>query len=100
MQGIFHIAGKLYGLTFKEITDQLPVYEPTAKAFEVIDKDGKTLAVFYSDNFPRDGKGVDAWCTSFRTQGYEGEERIIPIVVNSCNMTSITKLVKSSRWNS
>ena len=88
MQGIFHVANKLYGLTFKEVTDQLPVYEPTAKAFEVIDKDGKTLAVFYSDNFPRDGKGAGAWCTSFRGQSYEGDERIIPIVVNSCNMTS------------
>ena len=88
MQGIFHVANKLYGVTFKEITDQLPVYEPTAKAFEVTDKDGKTLAIFYSDNFPRDGKGAGAWCTSFRGQSYENGVRIIPIVVNSCNMTS------------
>ncbi|MBQ8442320.1 MAG: M3 family metallopeptidase [Bacteroides sp.] len=88
MQGIFHVANKLYGVTFKEITAEVPCYEPTAKCFEVIDKDGKTLAVFYSDNFPRDGKGAGAWCTSFRGQSYEGEERIIPIVVNSCNMTS------------
>ena len=41
MQGIFHVAGKLYGLTFKEITADVPSYEPTAKAYEVIDKDGK-----------------------------------------------------------
>ena len=88
MQGIFHVANKLYGVTFKEITDQLPVYEPTAKAFEVTDKDGKTLAIFYSDNFPRDGKGAGARCTSFRGQSYENGVRIIPIVVNSCNMTS------------
>ena len=88
MQGIFHVANKLYGVTFKEITDQLPVYEPTAKAFEVTDKDGKTLAIFYSDNFPRDGKGAGAWCTSFRGQSYKNGERIIPIVVNACNMTS------------
>ncbi len=88
MQGIFHVANKLYGISFKEITDQLPVYEPTAKAFEVTDKDGKTLAIFYSDNFPRDGKGAGAWCTSFRGQSYENGVRVIPIVVNSCNMTS------------
>ena len=88
MQGIFHVANKLYGLTFKEITDQVPSYEPTAKAYEVIDRDGKTLAVFYSDNFPRDGKNAGAWCTSFRGQSYDGEERIIPIVVNCCNMTA------------
>lgn len=87
MQGIFHVANKLYGVTFKEITDQVPSYEPTAKCFEVLDKDGKTLAVFYSDNFPRDGKGAGAWCTSFRGQSYENGVRIIPIVVNSCNMT-------------
>ncbi|MBR5612399.1 MAG: M3 family metallopeptidase, partial [Bacteroidaceae bacterium] len=88
MQGIFYVANKLYGVTFKEITETLPVYEPSAKAFEVFDKDGKTLAIFYSDNFPRDGKGAGAWCTSFRGQSYNGEERIIPIVVNSCNMTN------------
>ena len=88
MQGIFHVANKLYGLTFKEITAEVPSYEPTAKAYEVIDRDGKTLAVFYSDNFPRDGKNAGAWCTSFRGQSYDGEERIIPIVVNCCNMTA------------
>ncbi|MBQ3148812.1 MAG: M3 family metallopeptidase [Alistipes sp.] len=88
MQGIFHVAGKLYGVTFKEITDQVPSYEPTAKAYEVIDKDGKTLAIFYSDNFPRESKRAGAWCTSFRGQSYEGDERVIPIVVNCCNMTA------------
>ena len=87
MKGVFHVANKLYGLTFKEVTAELPVYEPTAKAYEVIDKDGKLLAIFYSDNFPRDGKGAGAWCTSFRAQRYENGERLIPIVVNCCNMT-------------
>ena len=87
MQGIFYVANKLYGLTFKEITADVPVYEPTAKAFEVIDRDGKLLAIFYSDNFPRESKRAGAWCTSFRSQSYKNGERIIPIVVNSCNMT-------------
>ena len=90
MQGIFHVANQLYGLTFKEITAEVPSYEPTAKAYEVIDRDGKTLAVFYSDNFPRESKRAGAWCTSFRGQSYKGEERIIPIVVNCCNMTAPT----------
>ncbi len=90
MQGIFHVANRLYGLTFKEITDEVPSYEPTAKAYEVIDRDGRTLAIFYSDNFPRESKRAGAWCTSFRGQRYEGEERIIPIVVNCCNMTAPT----------
>ena len=87
MQGVFYVANKLYGLTFKEITDEVPSYEPTAKAYEVIDRDGSLLAIFYSDNFPRDGKGAGAWCTSFRAQRYENGERLIPIVVNCCNMT-------------
>ena len=90
MQGIFHVANKLYGITFKEITDSAPSYEPTAKAYEVIDRDGTLLAIFYSDNFPRDGKNAGAWCTSFRGQSYEGDERVIPIVINCCNMTAPT----------
>ncbi len=90
MQGVFYVANKLYGLTFKEITTEVPSYEPTAKAYEVIDKDGTTLAIFYSDNFPRESKRAGAWCTSFRGQSYEGEERIIPVVVNCCNMTAAT----------
>lgn len=88
MQGVFYVANKLYGLTFKEITSEVPSYEPTAKAYEVIDKDGTTLAIFYSDNFPRESKRAGAWCTSFRGQSYEGDERIIPIVINCCNMTA------------
>lgn len=87
MQGIFHVANKLYGLTFKEITADVPSYEPTAKAYEVIDRDGKLLAIFYSDNFPRESKRAGAWCTSFRSQSYKNGKRVIPIVVNSCNMT-------------
>lgn len=87
MQGIFHVANKLYGITFKEVTAQVPSYEPTAKAYEVIDKDGTPLAIFYSDNFPRESKRAGAWCTSFRPQSYKDGKRVIPVVVNSCNMT-------------
>ncbi len=90
MQGIFYVANKLYGLTFKEITADVPMYEPTAKAYEVIDRDGTTLAIFYSDNFPRESKRAGAWCTSFRSQSYKDGERVIPIVVNCCNMTAAT----------
>ena len=90
MKGIFYVANKLYGITFKEITADVPQYEPTAKAYEVIDRDGTTLAIFYSDNFPRESKRAGAWCTSFRPQSDENGKRIIPIVVNSCNMTAAT----------
>jgi peptidyl-dipeptidase Dcp len=57
----------------------------------VIDRDGSLLAIFYSDQFTREGKNAGAWCTSFRPQSYENDKRIAPIVVNSCNMTPATE---------
>lgn len=87
LKGIFYVANKLYGLTFKEVTRELPVYEETAQAWEVIDADGSLLAIFYSDFYPRDGKRAGAWCTSFRSQQYDNGKRIEPVVVNVCNMT-------------
>jgi len=92
LKGIFYVAGKLYGLQFKEITEKVPSYEKSAKAWQVIDKDGQDLAVFYSDYYPRDGKRAGAWCTGFRgakliTQADGTDVREIPITVNCCNMT-------------
>ncbi len=88
MQGIFYVANKLYGVTFKEITDQVPSYHPEVKVYEVIDRDGSTLAIFFSDNFPRESKRAGAWCTRFRGPRYEAGKRIIPLVINVCNMTA------------
>ncbi len=85
-QGIFYVANKLYGLTFVERTNEYPVYESTAKSWDVLDKDGQLIAIFYSDFFPRDGKGAGAWCGGFRGTKYENGERVIPIVTNVCNM--------------
>ena len=92
IKGIQYVANKLYGLQFKEITSEVPSYEPTAQAWQVIDKDGKDLAIFYSDYYPRDGKNAGAWCTRFRSSKTTVQEdgsdlREIPIVVNVCNMT-------------
>lgn len=87
LKGIFYVANKLYGLTFKEVTKDVPSYEPTAQAWEVYDKDGSLLAIFYSDYYPRDGKRAGAWCTHFRSQGYENGKRVEPVVVNVCSMT-------------
>ena len=92
LEGIFYVAGKLYGVTFKEITDDVPAYEKTAKAWEVLDKDGSTLGVFYSDYYPRDGKGAGAWMTELRKQSYTTDalgqqKREMPVIVNVCNMT-------------
>ncbi|MCQ2140367.1 MAG: M3 family metallopeptidase [Bacteroidales bacterium] len=86
-QGIFYVANKLYGLSFNERTEDYPVYESTAKSWDVIDKDGHVIAIFYSDYFPRDGKGAGAWCGAFRSQSYDGAARVQPIVTNVCNMS-------------
>ena len=86
-QGIFYVAGKLYGLSFNERTEDYPQYESTAKSWDVIDRDGNVIAIFYSDYFPRDGKGAGAWCGGFRSQSYDGAQRVQPIVTNVCNMT-------------
>lgn len=86
-QGIFWVANKLYGLSFNERTQDYPVYEPTAKSWDVIDRNGHVIAIFYSDYFPRDGKGAGAWCGGFRSQTYDGAQRVQPIVTNVCNMS-------------
>ena len=87
LRGIFHVANRLYGLTFKEITDKAPSYEPTAQTWEVYDRDSTLLAVFFSDYYPRAGKRAGAWCTSFREQRYEDGRRVAPVTVNVCSMT-------------
>ena len=74
IQGVFGLATKLYGITFKENKDT-PVYHPDVKAYEVFDKDGSYLAVFYADFYPREGKQGGAWMTEFQGQyiNKEGE---------------------------
>lgn len=67
IKGVFGLAHTLYGITFKENKD-IPVYHPDVKAYEVFDKDGSYLAVFYADFFPREGKQGGAWMTEFQGQ--------------------------------
>ncbi len=67
IKGVFGLANKLYGITFKENKD-IQVYHPDVKAYEVFDNDGSYLAVFYADFFPRKGKQGGAWMTQFQAQ--------------------------------
>lgn len=67
IDGVFGLATKLYGITFKKNTD-IPVYHKDVDAYEVFDKDGKYLAVFYTDFHPRAGKRSGAWMTSYKDQ--------------------------------
>ena len=67
IDGVFGLATRLYGITFKESKD-IQVYHPDVKAYEVFDKDGSFLAVFYADFHPRKGKQGGAWMTEFQGQ--------------------------------
>lgn len=66
-EGVFGLATKLYGITFKK-NPEIPVYHKDVDAYEVFDKDGKFLAVFYTDFHPRAGKRSGAWMTSYKGQ--------------------------------
>ena len=67
IDGVFGLANRLYGITFKENSD-IPVYHPDVKAYEVFDSDGTFLAVFYADFHPRKGKQGGAWMTEYQGQ--------------------------------
>jgi len=77
-QGMFELGNKLYGITFKELTD-IPKYHPEIQCFEVFDNDGSHLGVLYTDWYPRPGKRVGAWSTSFRSGRYEDGKKIKPV---------------------
>ena len=73
IDGVFSLANRLYGITFKENKD-IPVYHPDVKAYEVFDRDGSYLAVFYADFHPRKGKQGGAWMTEYQGQWIEREK--------------------------
>ena len=82
--GVFYAANQLYGLTFNERKD-LPVYHPDVRVFEVMDADGKPLALFYCDYFKRDNKNGGAWMSSL-----VGQSKLLgtlPVVYNVGNFT-------------
>jgi peptidyl-dipeptidase Dcp len=85
VEGAFYMANQLYGLSFREITGTVPVFEPSVRVFEVTDRDGSYQGLFYLDNFARTGKRSGAWAN-----GYQGHETftgrtITPITSNNNN---------------
>ena len=82
VNGVFYAANRAYGLTFKELTD-IPTYHSDMKAFEVIDKDGSPLALFYCDYFRRPTKRGGAWMDGFQKQSRQWQQQ--PIIFNVCN---------------
>ncbi|MGN6313806.1 MAG: peptidyl-dipeptidase Dcp [Rhodanobacteraceae bacterium] len=82
--GVFYAANQLYGLTFKKRTD-IPVWQPDVQVYEVFDKDGKPLALFYCDYFKRDNKSGGAWMDNLVTQS-----KLLglkPVIYNVANFT-------------
>ncbi|OOG40264.1 peptidyl-dipeptidase Dcp [Rhodanobacter sp. C05] len=82
--GVFYAANQLYGLTFKERKD-IPVYQPDVRVFEVFDKDGKSIALFYCDYFKRDNKNGGAWMDNF-----VGQSKLLgtkPVIYNVANFS-------------
>lgn len=87
-QGLFDLTTKLYGLTYREITNEVPKYNPENRVFEVLDQDSSHLGVVYFDFHPRAGKRVGAWCGGFREQSYGVDGKMVtPIVSIVCNFT-------------
>lgn len=90
IKGVFGLATKLYGITFRE-NKEIPVYHPDVKAYEVFDHDGSYLAVLYADFYPRKGKQGGAWMTEFQGQWIDHKGRNIrPHVSLVMNFTKPT----------
>lgn len=90
IQGVFETASKLFGLSFQP-NNQIPVYHPEVTAYEVKDRNGDYLAVFYADFFPRPGKRNGAWMTSFKGQFLDKGKDSRPHISIVCNFTKPTK---------
>ena len=82
LNGVFYAANRVYGLTFKQ-RDDIPLYHPDMKAFEVIDKDGKSIALFCCDYYRRPSKRGGAWMDGFQKQSRQ--RGTMPIIFNVCN---------------
>jgi peptidyl-dipeptidase Dcp len=90
IKGVFGLATRLYGITFKENKD-IPVYHPDVKAYEVFDKDGSYLAVLFADFHPRKGKQGGAWMTEYQGQWINLKgENVRPHVSVVMNLTKPT----------
>ena len=88
-EAIFDLAGRLYGLQFKQ-RDDLPVYHPDVRVFEVKAESGRMMALLYLDYFPRESKRGGAWMTSFRELSCRGGEEQRPFVSIVTNFTKPT----------
>ena len=83
--GIFFLANRLFGITFRPL--KAPVYHPECEVYEVIDGNDKPLGALYFDFHPRASKQGGAWCGTYVDQSYKDGERVCPVVSIVCNFT-------------
>ncbi|MDA8411841.1 MAG: M3 family metallopeptidase, partial [Treponema sp.] len=82
LKAMFYTAGRLFGVSFREIEGQT-LYHPDARLFEMLDGAGRLQGIYIADNFARTGKRSGAWMSNYREQS----KGILPIVVNNTNFT-------------
>jgi len=86
---MFHVATQLYGITFTKRTD-LPVFQKDVETYEVKEANGKHLGILYLDYYPRAEKRGGAWCTDFRSSGWEDGKKVDAIESVTFNLTKPT----------
>ena len=90
IDGVFTVAGKLYGLNFKEVSN-IDKYHPDVKTFEVTNETGEDVALFYADFHPRPGKRDGAWMTIYKQQYVKDDKNERPHISIVCNFTKPTE---------
>lgn len=89
-KAVFGLATRLYGIQFKK-NENIQVYHPEVEAFDVLDENGKYLAVLYTDFHPRDGKRAGAWMSEYKGQWKDGRKDSRPHVTIVMNFTRPTE---------
>ncbi len=89
IDGVFEVAGRLFGLHFKPV-DHIDTYHEEVRTYEVTDDEGKFISIFYADFHPREGKRDGAWMTSYKPQFRHGGNEERPHISNVCNFTRST----------
>jgi len=92
--GMFMVANRLYGITFTRRTD-IPVFQKDVETYEVKEANGSHLGILYLDYYPREGKRGGAWCTDFRSAGWENGKKVTPLISVTCNFTKPTATTPS-----
>lgn len=89
LDGVFYVARRLFGLTFRELTD-VPRYHKSVRGFEVLEADGSHVGILYFDFFPRAAKQSGAWMAPLRKQARKNGSRIAPVATNNVNFRKPT----------